>query len=79
MLEERIMPNPHSAEHQEDFTAPNAHRSYEVRQSDLPLRCPLPGTSLWNSHPRVFLPIDDTKDGRMRCPYCSTEYILIDA
>lgn len=30
--------------------------------------------SLWNSHPRVFLPIEET--GRARCPYCSAEFVL---
>lgn len=69
------MPNPHSAEHQEDYTPSNAKPSHEVRRSDLPLHCPLPGTSLWNSHPKVFLPIEDSPAGIV-CPYCSTEYVL---
>jgi len=29
---------------------------------------------LWNSHPRVFLPIEAT--GEALCPYCGTQYIL---
>jgi len=29
---------------------------------------------LWNSHPRVFLPLEKT--GEIRCPYCSTVYVL---
>jgi uncharacterized Zn-finger protein len=29
---------------------------------------------LWNSHPRVFLPISD--DGEALCPYCGTRYVL---
>jgi uncharacterized Zn-finger protein len=28
--------------------------------------------SLWNAHPRVFIPVD--KLGEARCPYCSTLY-----
>lgn len=48
----------------------------EVTRKDLPLHCPLPGTSLWNSHPRVFLPIEKT--GSAVCPYCGTEYVLRD-
>lgn len=48
----------------------------EVARKDLPLHCPLPGTSLWNSHPRVFLPIETA--GRAVCPYCGTEYVLRD-
>ena len=71
------MPNPHTAEHQSEYAAPNAQRTVTVRAKDLPLHCPQPGTSLWNSHPRVFLPIDEQPEGRIRCPYCSTVYTLI--
>lgn len=41
---------------------------------DLPLHCPLPSQKLWNSHPRVFLPI--AAGGEVRCPYCGTVYVL---
>jgi uncharacterized Zn-finger protein len=34
----------------------------------------MPGMQLWNSHPRVFLPIEKT--GWAKCPYCSAEYEL---
>ncbi|MEE8119285.1 MAG: zinc-finger domain-containing protein [Gammaproteobacteria bacterium] len=54
---------------------PNAQNRYEVSASDLPLHCPMPGMSLWNSHPRVFLPIEKT--GQAKCPYCSADYELI--
>jgi uncharacterized Zn-finger protein len=70
------MPNPHSADQQENYRTPNDRRSYEVSRGTLPLHCPLPGMSLWNSHPRVYLPIQDSADGHMICPYCSTEYVL---
>ena len=40
----------------------------------MPLHCPLPSQALWNSHPRVFLPIGD--DGEALCPYCGTRYVL---
>jgi len=30
---------------------------------------------LWNSHPRVYLPIQKT--GEALCPYCGTKYLLI--
>ena len=53
---------------------PNAQNLYEVTAKDLPLHCPLPGMSLWNSHPRVFLPIEQT--GRAKCPYCGAEFSL---
>ncbi len=46
----------------------------EVTAADLPLHCPLPRMSLWNSHPRVFLPIEAS--GEERCPYCGTVYVL---
>lgn len=54
---------------------PNGARLYRVGPEDLPLHCPLPSMSLWNSHPRVFLPIEET--GRARCPYCSAEFVLV--
>ncbi|HHC72644.1 MAG TPA: zinc-finger domain-containing protein [Thiotrichales bacterium] len=47
----------------------------EVTPADLPLHCPLPGHSLWNAHPRVFLPIE-AQGGTARCPYCGIEYVL---
>jgi uncharacterized Zn-finger protein len=53
---------------------PNAQQQYEVTVADLPLACPMPGMHLWNSHPRVFLPIETT--GSAKCPYCSAEYEL---
>ena len=56
---------------------PNAENLYEITRDDLPLHCPLDGMSLWNSHPRVFLPVAET--GRARCPYCGAHYVLKDA
>ncbi|TAM44914.1 MAG: zinc-finger domain-containing protein [Gammaproteobacteria bacterium] len=55
---------------------PNAQSRYEVTHKDLPLACPMPGMSLWNSHPRVYLPIEQT--GEARCPYCGAVYVLKD-
>ncbi len=49
-------------------------RHYEITAADLPLHCPLDSMSLWNTHPRVFLPIEET--GHAVCPYCGTEYTL---
>ena len=51
----------------------NAESQHEVTKADLPLHCPMPGMSLWNSHPRVFLPMES---GSAKCPYCGTEYTL---
>jgi uncharacterized Zn-finger protein len=52
----------------------NAENRYEVTVDDLPLSCPMPGMSLWNSHPRVFLPIE--ADGESKCPYCGAIFVL---
>ncbi|OGI54004.1 MAG: hypothetical protein A3E57_02155 [Candidatus Muproteobacteria bacterium RIFCSPHIGHO2_12_FULL_60_33] len=54
----------------------NAQMRYEVTRADLPLSCPMPGMSLWNSHPRVYLPIEAS--GQERCPYCGAVYVLKD-
>lgn len=48
---------------------------YLVRQKDLPLSCPMRGTEGWNSHPRVYLPIEEN-GGEINCPYCGTGYFL---
>ena len=47
---------------------------FYINKNQLPLHCPLSEMTLWNQHPRVFLPIEDT--GKSKCPYCSTEFIL---
>jgi len=49
-------------------------RIVEVGEADLPLHCPMPTDSLWNGHPRVFLPIHE--HGESLCPYCGTLYKL---
>lgn len=54
----------------------NAQHRYEVRRRDLPLSCPMPGMYLWNSHPKVFLPVEDS--GEAKCPYCGARYVLSD-
>lgn len=54
----------------------NAEAHYTVRREDLPLSCPTPDMELWNSHPRVYLPIEKT--GRAKCPYCGAEFELED-
>ncbi|MDJ0654522.1 MAG: zinc-finger domain-containing protein [Xanthomonadales bacterium] len=52
----------------------NAENQYRVSPADLPLSCPTADMKLWNSHPRVYLPIEKT--GRASCPYCGAEFIL---
>jgi len=73
------MPNPHTAKHPSSFKTPNQAAQQNIRPKHLPLHCPLPGTSLWNSHPRIFLPIEDMPDRKIRCPYCGTLYTLLDS
>lgn len=53
---------------------PNAQNEYDVTAADLPLSCPMPQMVLWNSHPRVYLPVEET--GWAKCPYCGAEYTL---
>lgn len=55
---------------------PNSQSACDIERKDLPLHCPLPEMSLWNSHPRVYLPVEET--GKAKCPYCGTEFTLID-
>ena len=50
-------------------------KSVEVTAKDLPLHCPLSSQKLWNTHPRVYLPIEET--GQARGPYCGTMYTLV--
>lgn len=53
----------------------NAKHHYEVTRADLPLSCPMPDMALWNSHPRVYLPIEVT--GEATCPYCGACFTLV--
>ena len=55
---------------------PNEKNNYDITKADLPLHCPMDGMSLWNSHPRVYLPLDEK--GWAKCPYCGAEYTLKD-
>jgi uncharacterized Zn-finger protein len=52
----------------------SASNAYEVTRADLPLACPMPDMKLWNSHPRVYLAVEQT--GWAKCPYCSAEFTL---
>jgi uncharacterized Zn-finger protein len=60
---------------QEHLETANAERVYKVTRDDLPLHCPQPSMYLWNSHPKVYLPIEVT--GEAQCPYCSSAYRLV--
>ena len=61
---------------QQGLVESNAENHYEVSRDDLPLSCPMPGMYLWNSHPRVYLPIEST--GEAKCPYCGADFVLRD-
>lgn len=54
----------------------NTETRYEISRKDLPVHCPLPGTTLWNSHPRVYIPL--AEKGEARCPYCGALFRLKD-
>ena len=59
---------------EETLKPANAERQVQVSAEQLPLHCPVPDSYLWNSHPKVYLPIEDT--GMAICPYCGTHYSL---
>jgi uncharacterized Zn-finger protein len=67
------MPNPKTAT-QAGLETPNQDKQIEVSRDLLPVHCPMNGSSLWDSHPQVYIPLEET--GRASCPYCGTEYIL---
>ena len=54
----------------------NTQKLVQVDRADLPLSCPLPEQKLWDAHPRVYLPIEDS--GVAVCPYCGTRFVLAD-
>lgn len=66
--------NTQTADAPKPDATPNDRNRYDVTRDDLPLHCPLPSMSLWNSHPRVYLPIEET--GQAKCPYCGAEFTL---
>ena len=70
------MVNPDTAAHQGEFSQPNNKTAIEVKADDLPIHCPVSGSSLWNSHPRVYIPVEEN-GGESKCPYCGTTFKLI--
>ncbi len=60
---------------EQTMETPNTVTRMEVTPRDLPLHCPVPGSSLWNSHPKVYLPIEEN-GGHAKCPYCGTDYYI---
>ncbi len=51
-----------------------AERVYHITKADLPLSCPSNKMEIWDAHPKVYLPIEET--GEEACPYCGAKYIL---
>ena len=51
-------------------------KTIDITSHDLPLCCPTPEQSLWNAHPKVYLPIEKT--GEAACPYCGTTFHMVD-
>ena len=56
--------------------APCSEKQYLVKRHELPLSCPTDAMTLWNAHPKVYLPIEKT--GIEVCPYCGSQFILQD-
>lgn len=52
----------------------SAAKQYQITSAELPLSCPMPNMTLWNAHPKVYLPIEKT--GKASCPYCGATYTL---
>lgn len=55
---------------------PNAQTLVDVTHDELPIHCPTPGSTLWDSHPKVYIPLEDTPEAT--CSYCGTVYRLVD-
>ena len=56
---------------------PSAKQSpVKLRCEDLPAYCPTESMGLWNSHPRVYIPLEENSEAN--CPYCGTQFILVD-
>ena len=55
------------AEYVVEVTAPDLQRPGAVT-------CPNPKMPLWSTHPRVFIDVASTGEGK--CPYCGTVYRL---
>jgi uncharacterized Zn-finger protein len=54
--------------------AANTEKVYHVKPADLPVSCPTKEMAVWNSHPKVYLPVEKT--GEAVCEYCGAKFIL---
>lgn len=50
--------------------------SVRIKAADLPAYCPTEEMGLFNSHPRVYISLDEKKEAN--CPYCGTHFVLIE-
>lgn len=53
----------------------NSKKLYKIAKSALPISCPMPDMEIWNSHPKVYIPLGDDNKEDM-CPYCGAEFVL---
>lgn len=67
-----------NANKEADYKKLNITNEVTISRADLPLHCPTNVTALWCAHPKVFLAIEEAEDGKVRCPYCGTLYLLKD-
>ena len=56
-------------------TVSSPRKEYHVTKAELPISCPTDEMTLWNAHPRVFLPLNEENRVEV-CPYCSAKYVL---
>jgi len=61
-----------------DYKKLNITNEVSISRRELPLHCPTNVSALWCAHPKVYLAIEDSKNGTARCPYCGTLYRLKD-
>ena len=54
----------------------NTQKVYKISESDLPICCPMPDMEIWNSHPRVYIPLDKQENPEDMCPYCGAKFEL---
>jgi uncharacterized Zn-finger protein len=50
-------------------------QTYTLKESDLPAQCPPDGIPQWNSHPKIYLALDE-KNNEAQCPYCGNLFTL---
>lgn len=71
------MTNPNTAANPDGFETPNQEKVIKVTRAQLPVHCPMEGASLWDSHPRVYIPVEEN-GGRAQCIYCGAVYELVE-